>query len=121
MNWLLQRKHFQLTVVVGFADNVLLPVLVHVLPCPVPQPRGHGELGMRKLARAEDAFRHDDAALAVEEDHAAVGGPAFVADQVLGPFGSGKLRVRKQVDRSLAGPAELPLACQAVRVSIATC
>ena len=107
--------------VVSLADDVLLPVLVHVLPGPVPQPRGDGELGVRELAGAEDAFRHNDAALAVEENHAAVGRPALVPDQVFGPLRPGQLWVGQEVDRPLAGAAQLPLAGQAVGVAVAAC
>ena len=107
--------------VVSLADDVLLPVLVHVLPGAVPQPRRDGELVVRELAGTEHAFGNHDAALAVEEDHAAVGRPALVTEQVFGPLGSGQLRVRQEVDRALAGAAQLPLAGQAVGVAVAAC
>jgi len=40
-------------VIVGLADDVLLPVLVDVVAGTVAHPRGDGELCVRKLSRAE--------------------------------------------------------------------
>ena len=47
------KGHDELTVIVGLADDVLLPVLVHVVAGAVAHPRRDGELRVRKLSGAE--------------------------------------------------------------------
>jgi hypothetical protein len=58
-------------------------------------------------------------ALAVKENHAAVGRTALIAKKIFGPFGSGQLRIRQKIDGTFAGAAELPLASEAVGVTVA--
>jgi hypothetical protein len=56
--------------IVGLADDVLLPVLVDVVPGPMPEPGGDRELVVRKVVRTQNAFRNHHPALAVEQNHA---------------------------------------------------